>query len=364
MKVEIMSTKSRNYFLDNYKALLIVLVLTGHFIEPCYRNNGFLTVLKWFIFSFHMPAFIFISGYFSKKQMTFDKLIQKLVIPYFVYELLYYFLYVFIIHKDTGLYLNRPKFSLWYLMALCFWRIVTPYVKKFPGSLFIAVTAGLLIGYTQLGNFFSIPRAVFFYPFFLAGCYFREEWFETVRKRRKLFAGAAAAMTGVFLLGAWLMKSRLTPYVFYGRYSYEDMEMTGAEGMLLRLCCYGISFLILFALCGIVPKKQHFFSVLGVRTMPIYLFHGLIYSILKATPLLKNIEGPGETMLLLGFCVLLSFALATKQPNRFVIWISSAPVKLPKPPAFGGFPPASPLIRTSSKSRRRRSLLSSGHRSL
>lgn len=165
MKVKIMSTKSRNYFLDNYKALLIILVVTGHFIEPCYSNNLFLTTLKWVIFSFHMPAFIFISGYFSKKTISFEKLIQKLVIPYLVYEMLYYLLYVFVIHKDTGLYLNRPKFSLWYLMALFFWRLATPYIKKIPGSIFIAITAGLLIGFSQLGNFFSIPRTLFFYRF-------------------------------------------------------------------------------------------------------------------------------------------------------------------------------------------------------
>ena len=172
MKVNLMSTKSRNYFLDNYKALLILLVVIGHFIEPCYTNNLFLTILKWVIFSFHMPAFIFISGYFSKKDMRLEKLIQKLVIPYFVFELLYYFLYVFVIHKDTGLYFNRPKFSLWYLMSLFFWRIITPYFKKIPGNLAIAILLGLLVGFTQLGNFFSIPRTLFFYPFFLAGYFF------------------------------------------------------------------------------------------------------------------------------------------------------------------------------------------------
>lgn len=166
MKVNLMSTKSRNYFLDNYKALLILLVVIGHFIEPCYTNNLFLTILKWVIFSFHMPAFIFISGYFSKKDMGLEKLIQKLVIPYFVFELLYYFLYVLIIHKETGLYFNRPKFSLWYLMSLFFWRIITPYFKKIPGNLIIAIILGLLVGFTQLGNFFSIPRTLFFYPFF------------------------------------------------------------------------------------------------------------------------------------------------------------------------------------------------------
>lgn len=330
MKVKIMSTKSRNYFLDNYKAFLILLVVIGHFIEPCYTNTLFLTVLKWFIFSFHMPAFIFISGYFSKKDMGLEKLIQKLVIPYFVFELLYYFLYVFVIHKETGLYFNRPKFSLWYLMALFFWRIATPYVKKIPGNLFIAITGGLLIGFTQLGNFFSIPRTLFFYPFFLAGYYFQESWFESIRRHWKAFTVDLASLAG--LLGGWVLITgqELTPFIFYGRYSYEDMGLTNGWGLLIRLVCYGISFLAIFALCAFIPRKQHFYSILGVRTMPIYLFHGLVYSILKDSRILEKVDFPVETGLLLGFCVLLTFALATELPYKFTTWISSFPVRLPK----------------------------------
>ena len=330
MKVKIMSTKSRNYFLDNYKAFLILLVVIGHFSEPCYTNTLFLTVLKWIIFSFHMPAFIFISGYFSKKDMGLEKLIQKLVIPYFVFELLYYFLYVFVIHKETGLYFNRPKFSLWYLMALFFWRIATPYVKKIPGNLFIAITGGLLIGFTQLGNFFSIPRTLFFYPFFLAGYYFQESWFESIRRHWKAFTAGLASLAG--LLGGWVLITgqELTPFIFYGRYSYEDMGLTNGWGLLIRLVCYGISFLAIFALCAFIPRKQHFYSILGVRTMPIYLFHGLVYSILKDSRILEKVDFPVETGLLLGFCVLLTFALATELPYKFTTWISSFPVRLPK----------------------------------
>ena len=229
MKVKIMSTKSRNYFLDNYKALLILLVVMGHFIEPCHTNNPVLESLKWIIFSFHMPAFIFISGFFSKRAMSLEKLIQKLVIPYFVYELLYYFLYVFVIHKETGLYLNRPKFSLWYLMALFFWRIITPYFQKIPGNMAIAFTAGLLIGYTQLGNFFSIPRTLFFYPFFLAGYYFQEDWFEILRRHWKAFTLSLTAFVCFFLGTAFLTGTELTTFIFYGRYSYEDMEIGRAS---------------------------------------------------------------------------------------------------------------------------------------
>lgn len=332
MKVNIMSTKSRNYFLDNYKSFLILLVVIGHFIEPCYTNNLFLTILKWVIFSFHMPAFIFISGYFSKKDMGLEKLIQKLVIPYFIFELLYYFLYVFVIHKETGLYFNRPKFSLWYLMSLFFWRIATPYLKRIPGNLFIAITGGLLIGFTQLGNFFSIPRTLFFYPFFLAGYYFQENWFDTVRRHWKTFTIGLAAAPG--LLGGWVLFTgqELTPFIFYGRYSYADIGLTNGVGLLVRLVCYGISFLAIFAVCAIIPRKKHFYSILGVRTMSIYLFHGLVYSILKDGHVLEKVNTPLETVLLLGFCILLTFVLASSLPYRFVAWISSFPIRLPKSP--------------------------------
>ena len=105
--------QQREYLFDNYKVLLIILVVIGHFIEPCYDQNSFLYELKWGIVAFHMPAFIFISGYFSKRIPSIKRLIQGLVIPYFVYELVYYFLYTLVLDKHTGLYFDRPKFSLW-----------------------------------------------------------------------------------------------------------------------------------------------------------------------------------------------------------------------------------------------------------
>lgn len=131
-------TIHREFLFDNYKAFLIVLVVIGHFIEPCYENNGFLYDLKWAIVSFHMPAFIFISGYFSKKGTSFKKLLNGLVIPYFVYEIIYYLLYTLILDKETKLYFAHPKFSLWYLMALFAWKLLAPMVEKIPGHLVLS----------------------------------------------------------------------------------------------------------------------------------------------------------------------------------------------------------------------------------
>lgn len=81
-----MKNDSREYLFDNYKVLLILLVVIGHFIDPCCEKNPYLYELKWAIVAFHMPAFIFISGYFSKQIPSVKKLVKGIVIPYFTYE--------------------------------------------------------------------------------------------------------------------------------------------------------------------------------------------------------------------------------------------------------------------------------------
>ena len=104
--------RQRDYLFDNYKVLLIILVIIGHFTEPSYRNNDFLYTLKWLIVSFHMPAFIFISGYFSKRELTFAKLFQKLVIPYLIYDSIF----MYFIKKPAYIcYIRSSPFGIFWL---------------------------------------------------------------------------------------------------------------------------------------------------------------------------------------------------------------------------------------------------------
>lgn len=305
--------KPREYLFDNYKVFLIILVVIGHFIEPCYDQNSYLYELKWAIVAFHMPAFIFISGYFSKKTPSLRKLLGGLVIPYFVYEIIYYLLYTLILHKKTGLYLARPKFSLWYLMALFAWRVLATLVRKIPGYLIWTTILGLLIGFVGLDNFLSIPRIVYFFPFFLAGMDFETEWLDRFRNKRG-FAGALAILAGltVFLFTD-KYHDQLTPYIFYGRYSYQEMDMGNVQGVLIRMVCYLISFLLIYLFMLVLPREKKSYSYLGQRTMAIYIFHGMIYSAIKyKTSLLTAVNTNVESMLLILFCLLLVWVLSRK----------------------------------------------------
>lgn len=56
--------KNRNPYWDTLKGILIVLVVLGH--TGTALGEKILSV----IYSFHMPLFLFISGYFSKRDMS------------------------------------------------------------------------------------------------------------------------------------------------------------------------------------------------------------------------------------------------------------------------------------------------------
>lgn len=317
--------KSRDYLFDNYKALLILLVVIGHFTEPCYENNSLLYTVKWFIFSFHMPAFILISGYFSRHQTSLSKMVQKLLIPYLVFEVIYYLVYTYLIEKETGLYLLRPKFSLWYLLALFVWRIITPYVKRIPHYFLVSVTAGLAAGLLTIpSNFLSIPRILVFYPYFLAGTVLNRTLLEKYhRKPYRILSALGILVFTLYLIFDESHKA-LDAKIFYGRYNYASLGQTPAEGILVRLLCYGIGFFLTFAFALLISERKTIYSRLGTVTMAIYLFHGLIYNVLKeCTGILSEIESISASIALLVFCVLLTMLLSWKPLTRFTNSVSS-----------------------------------------
>ena len=319
--------KQRDYLFDNFKAILIILVVLGHFLEPNYRNNPMLFELKWAIFSVHMPAFIFVSGYFSKKKASFEKLIKGIAIPYVVYELAYYVLY-HMIGKETTFSLHRPKFSLWYLMGLFIWKLVTPYFSKIPGCVVLAMIAGLLIGLTDYDNFFSIPRIVYFFPFFLAGMRFERSMLNRLRCKACKVVAAIVLVAGMLYLCLDQIHRSMPVQIFYGRYSYEVMGQSAFCGMLIRLLCYVISFVLTYAIIIWIPQKQTMLSYMGQRTMAIYIFHGLLYSAVHfKLSMLSAVDTNAEAALLITGCIALTFVLSAKPFTMITDLVASVPIE-------------------------------------
>ena len=72
---------TRNYHIDNIKGILIILVVCGHLISTLQDTNSTFAIgIRTLIYFFHMPGFIFMSGYlakgFLKKEYKGEKLLS------------------------------------------------------------------------------------------------------------------------------------------------------------------------------------------------------------------------------------------------------------------------------------------------
>ena len=310
---------TRDYLFDNYKAMLIVLVVIGHFIQPCHENNLLLYTIKYVIYAFHMPAFIFISGYFSKKDIPWKKAVQKLLIPYFVFHFMYYFYYTCFLGLDLPLNVAVPKFTLWYLLALFAWRVITPYFRKVPHGFLVSIGLGLAFGLIPISMVaLSISRIFVLYPYFLAGLYLDRNKLVELRNKRNRVIGIAGiiAFTVFCATGAKAVGFKVN--YFYGKSSYLDMGQGAIDGILVRLLCYGIGFFFIYAIAILMTEKQTRFTKLSSASMAIYLFHGLLYKFFEhKTTILEKVDTIPESIMLLMFCVGLTYLFSRKVFCKF-----------------------------------------------
>ena len=128
------AAKQRDAFFDNAKYLAIVLVAVAHSWEPLKGDSRILEGVYTVVYSFHMPAFIVISGFFSRgfdmRPDRLKRLVTGVAVPYIVFETAYSLFKRYADH-DPGMEISLldPWFLTWFLVALFVWRLTTPIWK-------------------------------------------------------------------------------------------------------------------------------------------------------------------------------------------------------------------------------------------
>jgi len=294
-------------FFDNARAILIFLVVFGHMISEYIEDSKFLADIYLFIYTFHMPAFILISGYFAKKVYErgyFKKLVKKLIIPYVFFQVIYTLYYEFIFHDINSYSLFIPRWGLWFLMSLLFWNILLYFFGKLKYGLPLAIIFSLLIGYdTEVDEFLSLSRTFFFFPFFLAGYHLKAEHFEQLKFRYHTVIGIIVAVLGFMFIAQYVP----TDYRFWllGKRPYEEIADTVEYSALMRFATYGVQFLATFIFLSLVPRKQIFLTPIGQCTMVIYLLHLAIVRIFQE-PNVKHyiVETNRYWLLMISSCII------------------------------------------------------------
>ena len=87
-----------------------------------------------FLYYWHVPAFVIVTGYLSRNfDYSHDRLralFRTVVVPYMVFELVLALFRVYVGHEDINDIWADPHWPMWYLAALFFWRLFTPLFRR------------------------------------------------------------------------------------------------------------------------------------------------------------------------------------------------------------------------------------------
>ena len=258
--------KTRSFYWDNIKGILILLVVFAHILYQLQHISFGINYVTDTIYMFHMPAFVFVSGYFGKSRHSHGlEAMLKILFLYFVFNSVMGFIYGF-----TSLL--QPLYSYWYLIALVVWRFTVPYVAKFRLALPLLFAVALLTGFfPSVDNTFAAARIIAFAPFYLTGYLLKKEYVDRLLKvtfSKRLFIGLYAFIA-LTVIGALC-------YRFFA-YSDSDLLMESylsLRAMFGRIVLWLFAFLSVAVLCMISPdKKIPWLSAIGRNSLWIFLFH-------------------------------------------------------------------------------------------
>ncbi|MEU6356411.1 acyltransferase family protein [Streptomyces sp. NPDC047072] len=270
----------RDALFDNAKYLAIVLVAIGHAWEPLRDGSRTVSALYLLVYAFHMPAFIVVSGYFSR---NFDasparlrRLLTGLVVPYVVFETAYTLFTRWTDHDpDRPISLLDPLYLTWFLVALFVWRLTTPLWTRLRAPLPVALAVAMLATLTpSIGNDLDLQRVLQFLPYFVVGLLLRPEHFRLLRQRAVRLS-AAGVLAGALVAAYWAVP-RMTSAWLYHRDSAQELGAPFWSGPVMTLLTFGCSLVLVACFLALVPSRRTWFTALGAGTLYGYLLHGFL----------------------------------------------------------------------------------------
>ena len=320
-----------------------------------------------------MPGFSFVSGYLSSPDMTWSRAWTTLTM------LIVYHIFIFInwlngtigivalsaINRSransthngganstmptTGPHFpipfyqpteidHRPDGSLpvtWFLMALIFWRVLTPLLAKLHRPLLTSNAIGLLMLCTDAG--FGTQQIGSYLPFFVLGFHFRhdaegkESWKNWVRNSVALsvgFASVGALSIGIsiFAPGTFAIFNAAAGHGFGCLYGIS----TGAhcaswQGLGSRVFMYLLSPFAMLGFFSLVPQAEvPFLTSAGRWSINVYLWHPIVlFNIASYLGLFLIFKAPPPFSGFGAFVVLTIFALISFAILSLECWIMS-----------------------------------------
>lgn len=323
---------------DIIKFIMIFLVVIGHAADYYTSDSEKMKSLFFFIYTFHMPVFIFISGLFAKRTVNEkrkDKIAGYLVL---------YLLFKIFVFAYKSILTGRPKFSLltesavpWFMLALFWFAAITIILKDFSPKFVLPVSIALacIVGYdSEIGDFLALSRVIVYYPFYYAGYIADAKKLEEICKNKILKVGSAFILTA-FALFVFIFNDKvywLRP-LLTGRNPFSALGEFSDYGFILRLVYYAAVAVICFAIIAVTPDKTPFGIIpkLGQRTLSVYFFHSfvfyVVYTYVDGKAFFNSIFPSGAGWVIIPLSVIITLFLSLKPFSDFLSFFAVLPYK-------------------------------------
>ena len=324
---------SRVAYWDNARGILMILVCFGHFIEPAMRKSELLTQSFTWIYSFHMPVFIWICGYMSSVPLDRDRIrqnLERLVAPYILFE----FLYAFWEHwtqstpKLTFTFAT-PFWPLWFLMSLFVWRILLGTVRELRFALFwlVTISVGLCASGEVSGYYWSISRTIYFFPFFYAGYLMRGQSPTRWTRSWMRWAALLCVIAGIIVLATGHIELRAQ--WFWGSLTTWQLGYSSPWDALRRLLVYALSATIGMLFLMLVPRRPlPWIRGWGERSLQIFLFHFAILYVATGNHWYAKLPASawGKLGIVMAVSLTTCAVFGSKRFARWTRWLVQPPI--------------------------------------
>lgn len=273
------AAKQRDPWFDNAKMALVLLVVVGH-TWTLLPFEGAVDWLYDFLYAWHVPAFVFVTGYlsrsFSYEPRRMWQLVRTVVVPYVIFESALALFRIYVGGETLDDIFKDPHWPMWYLAALFFWRLMTPPFKRLGrvhsglavgAAVTISIVAGLYAGDTL-----DAARVFGLLPFFVMGLCATPERLELLRASWVRTA-AVLVFLGIFVASFWTDTLASTEWLYY-RSRYGELDVSDTRAFLTRAVLLVVGTLGAWAFLALVPRIGGWFTRMGAATLVVYLFHG------------------------------------------------------------------------------------------
>ena len=274
---------NRDDRVDALKGVLITLVVFGHCCLYGMPMDGVKWTIANWVYLFHMPFFVFLSGYFSHtSSKSYWKGILAIVESYIVFQLLKGLLQGYSLVEI----LTVPAPMMWYLFALIVWRCLYYVMGKLPHNrllnwtvLIMLFGVGLVVGFCPtIGKICALSRIIVFAPFFWLGTMAQETDFIGLCKRMPKWIAGLLLVTTVGLI------AYLTPQNWLNvRETVRGVSCYDADnqciGLVSRAVLYVLAVVLSISVSSLITPSKLLCQI-GKDSLKYYLFHGIALSVM------------------------------------------------------------------------------------